>query len=88
MNYSAEIQGCWEKPGGRTSFHIQNGGFEARDAEYWYCAVRHFKPARIIEIGSGNSTLVARQAIERNKRDDSAYVCEHICLEPNQTPWL
>ena len=65
MNFSTGIQGCRDKPGGRTQFHIQNGGFEAGDAECWCCAVRHFKRARIIELGPGDATLVARQAIER-----------------------
>lgn len=88
MNFSAEIQGRWDAPGIPTQFYIDNGGFEGGDAEYWYSAVRYFKPARIIEIGSGNSTLVARQAIARNCEDDPAYVCEHTCIEPYHVPWL
>jgi Methyltransferase domain len=88
MNFSAEIQGRWDAQGTPMQFYIDNGGFEAGDAEYWYSAVRHFKPARIVEIGSGNSTLIARQAIERNYKDDSTYACEHICVEPYEAPWL
>jgi Methyltransferase domain len=88
MNFSAEIEGRWGASGSPTQFHINNVGFESGDAEYWYSVVRYFKPARIIEIGSGNSTLVAREAIARNCEDDSAYICDHICIEPYEAPWL
>lgn len=88
IDFCEEIRGRWDRPGLPTEFYIHNGGFEAGDAEYWYGIVRHFKPARIIEIGSGNSTLIARQAIEHNARDNPEYVCEHICIEPYQAPWL
>lgn len=32
----------------------------------YYCVVRHFKPEKIIEIGSGFSTFVADMAIQKN----------------------
>lgn len=88
MNYSSEIKGRWDVPGDPPQFYIGNGNFGTGDAEYWYATVRHFKPARIIEIGSGFSTLVARQAIARNREEISTYVCEHICIEPYAAPWL
>jgi len=88
LNFASEIKGRWDQPCPPPLFHINNGGFEAGDAEYWYNMVRHLKPARIIEIGSGNSTLVAGQAIARNEAENSAYRCEHICIEPYEMPWL
>jgi len=88
LDYGAEIEGSWEIPCQPPGFYIQNGGFESGDAEYWYSVIRHFKPARIIEIGSGNSTLVARQAIARNQAEYPAYRCQHICIEPYEMPWL
>lgn len=88
MNFAEEIKGRWDRPCQPPGFHIHNGGFEAGDAEYWYGVVRHFKPTRIIEIGSGNSTLVARQAIARNQAENPAYQCEHVCVEPYEMPWL
>ena len=33
-----------------------------------YCMVRHFKPRRMIEIGSGISTCVSAMAIEKNRQ--------------------
>ncbi len=88
-NFAPEIRGRWDQQASLPPyFHIRNGGFEAGDAEYWYAMVRHLKPARIIEIGSGNSTLVARQAIARNQEENPACQCDHICVEPYEMPWL
>ena len=36
----------------------------------YYCIIRHCKPKRIIEIGAGNSTLVANQALQANGMGD------------------
>ena len=40
------------------------------DAMSYYCIIRHYKPSRIVEIGAGNSTLVANQALEINGGGD------------------
>ena len=69
-------------------YHFNNGSFESGDAEYWYSLIRAIKPKRIIEIGSGYSTLIAIKAIECNQRNDPNYECEHICIEPFEMPWL
>jgi hypothetical protein len=71
-----------------TKFYLNNGAFESGDAEYWYQLIRTIKPRRIFEIGSGNSTLMAIKAIDRNYDDDPHYKCEHICIEPYEMPWL
>lgn len=70
------------------AFQFKNGSFEAGDAEYWYNIVRLIKPRTIIEIGSGNSTKVARLAIKINQNEVPEYNCEHICIEPYEMPWL
>ena len=69
-------------------FYYHNGSFESGDAEYLYNMVRHFKPRRIVEIGAGFSTLLIRKAIDKNRENDSAYSCEHICVEPFENQWL
>lgn len=71
-----------------STFHFNNGAFESGDAEYWYNIIRLKKPKKIIEIGSGNSTKMARLAIQNNKKEDAEYQCEHICIEPYEMPWL
>jgi predicted O-methyltransferase YrrM len=69
-------------------YYYNNGLYEAGDSEYLYSFVRLIKPKRIIEIGSGNSTLMARNAIRKNILDLDNYSCEHICIEPYEMPWL
>jgi len=70
------------------SYYYNNRSFEAGDSEYLYNFIRHFKPARIIEIGCGFSTLMARNAIQYNRQEDPSYTCEHICIEPYEIGWL
>jgi hypothetical protein len=43
------------------------GRFENVDREILYCMVRHFKPSKIIEIGSGGSTYISIAAISANR---------------------
>jgi len=72
----------------KLEYYYSNGSYESGDSEYLYSMVRHFKPNRIIEIGSGNSTLMVRNAIDKNRQDDINYQCRHICIEPYEMPWL
>ena len=48
--------------------------------------IRHLKPKRIIEIGSGFSTLVAVEAIQKNKSE--GYPTTLTCIEPFEFSWL
>lgn len=50
---------CGPSPG----LFLNNGAFLHVDAEILYCMVRHFRPKRIIEVGSGFSTLLICSAI-------------------------
>ncbi|MDQ3198643.1 MAG: class I SAM-dependent methyltransferase [Verrucomicrobiota bacterium] len=47
-------------------FYLQNGRFDALDAVLGYCMVRHLRPGRIIEVGSGYSTLLLARAALKN----------------------
>ncbi len=51
-------------------YHYNNGYFEAVDAEVAYCMVRRYKPARIVEIGTGYSTRVLAAALQANSLRD------------------
>ena len=50
--------------------------------------IRHFRPRKIVEIGCGQSTIVAHLAIADAKAADSQYSCRQICYEPFENPWL
>lgn len=69
-------------------FHLSNGAYGPGDAEILYGLIREFKPARIVEIGCGYSTLVAGMAIARNAEDDSSRGCDYTCIEPYLPPYL
>ncbi len=89
MSFSAEFRRFVEGPqGNKRHFTLDNGTFLSGDADYLYSFVRHFKPSRIIEVGCGNSTLVMHAAATANVDEDPERSCNHICIEPYETPWL
>ena len=77
-----------EKNENTVSFHHDNENFGFGDAEYLYNMVRHLKPKRIIEIGSGFSTSMTVSACKKNKQDDPSCACKVTCIEPYEAPWL
>jgi Methyltransferase domain len=48
-------------------FHLINGSYMAVDSDMLYGLIRHFRPRRIVEVGIGNSTLVAIAACAANR---------------------
>lgn len=65
---------------------FDNLAFGAGDAEILYSLIRHLKPARVVEVGSGHSTRFAKAALDRNRAEGGAAV--HLCIEPYESPWL
>lgn len=62
---------------------VNNPNFGPGDADLYYLMVRNLKPARIIEIGSGYSSLIALQAINRNREEGhEGSLC---CVDPYET---
>jgi hypothetical protein len=90
FTYSDELADVSQEPPTRKTEmqYSTKSGFGPGDAEYWYQFIRATKPARIIEIGSGSSTLMAIKAINKNIEEDANDQCEHICIEPFLAPWL
>lgn len=82
----AEIAARGPESDGR--FRIINGKFESVDAEMLYGLIRRFKPRRIIEVGSGHSTLVSLDATARNAADNPAHACEMITIDPYPPPFI
>lgn len=88
FNGNAIPVGLDQPPASDTDFSFQNRNFGGGDADIWFQMIRHYKPSRIYEIGSGHSTKMARLAVSRNQQDDPAYQCQHLCIEPYEMPWL
>lgn len=88
FSFSHELEDIPSEKPKTIDFYFNNGTYESGDAEYWYQLIRSVKPRRIIEVGSGNSTLMALKALKKNREDNPEYICEHICIEPFEMPWL
>jgi len=88
FNYSEELTDFLFEKKSDEEFYYNNERFTVGDAEILYSIIRFFKPGRIIEIGSGMSTLIAAEAVKKNKKEVSGYLAEHICIEPYPKRWL
>ncbi len=86
LRYESEIAHITTHRDDPYAFFLDNGSFERGDAEFLYQLIRAVKPRRIIEVGSGNSTLIAREALERNRAEGHEYT--QTCIEPFEQPWL
>ena len=88
FEFGGELRGFTGPKRDDLTYSFSNGMFTFGDAEFLYNLVRFKKPKRIIEIGSGNSTLLVIEAIRNNQKSQADYACEHTCIEPYETPWL
>ncbi len=71
-----------DDPSSPSGFFWNNGQFGYSDALAYYGLLRHRKPATVLEIGSGFSTLIADRALQVN--GDGRIVC----IEPYPRPFL
>ncbi len=63
-------------------FHTENGNFSYGCAASTHCILRHFKPRHVVEIGSGNSSLVIAAALLLNANDSAATDAEYTIIDP------
>lgn len=68
-------------------FSLDNPNFKSGDADFLFQYVRHLKPGKVIEIGSGASTRIVRRALQLN-HDVDAVSARQVCVEPYENPWL
>ena len=68
-------------------FYTENSSFSYGCAASAHCMLRHFKPRRIIEIGSGNSSLVLANALLLNAQDSGEDV-EYVVVDPYPRPMI
>ncbi|WP_445148478.1 class I SAM-dependent methyltransferase [Baekduia sp. Peel2402] len=61
-------------------FFLNNDNYGPVDAELLYAMVRASKPARVVELGSGYTTLLINQAVRRNVADGT--VTDHVAYDP------
>lgn len=53
--------------GRRTDYFLDNGLYQAGDAELLYAMIRRYGPATVLELGAGFSTLVSAAAVRGNR---------------------
>jgi hypothetical protein len=78
LNYKKEYENIPYDDPGDGRFFIRNGYFEEVDSEVLYSIIRWLKPKRVIEIGAGYSTMLARKAISLNGTG-----CRIISIDPD-----
>lgn len=88
-HYQSEYTKFPSKPTSNSQeYYLDNSAYGRGDAEILYSMIRHRKPKKIIEIGSGRTTLLISQAIRQNKLENTSYSCEFIAIEPYPPEYL
>lgn len=62
-------------------------GFGYIEAQALHSVIRHYKPHKIVEVGSGISTYCMLEAAKVNETNGGA-PCEISCVEPYPSEWL
>lgn len=88
FDYGEELSAMLGQENDELTYSYDNNQYGPGDADALYAMVRHFKPRRLFEIGSGNSTKMAAHAMANNTHEDANYSCKHVCIEPYEMPWL
>lgn len=75
--FGADLERLKRPGGSATGYVTGNGYYDAPDADALYLLMRDLRPARVVEIGAGNSTRITRQAIL-----DGAFSCHLSVVDP------
>jgi hypothetical protein len=86
-DFGGEFAALKREPGGPAEFYLNNPCFGTPDAEFYYSMIRRFRPRRIIEIGSGHSTLLGALALLKNA-EQSGEIGALTAIEPYPEPYL
>ena len=65
-----------------TQFFLNNGSFSFGCAAALHTMIRHWRPRRILEIGSGNSSLVISAALKKNRDEEPSSSCDYTIIDP------
>jgi hypothetical protein len=78
--YVAELEVPAAGPAAPGEFFLANENYESVDAELLYAMVRSQRPKRVLELGSGFTTLLIGMAARRNAEDGDAP--DHVAYDP------
>lgn len=80
--YGYECDWPLDPTGDSHRFHVNNASFSYGCAASTHCILRHFKSRQVVEIGSGNSSLVIAAALLLNAEGPSASGAEYTVVDP------
>jgi hypothetical protein len=81
VTFKTEYDAFPHQPTGAThEYYFDQPMFRSVDAEVLHCMVRSYRPNRLIEVGSGFSTLVSAAALAKNAAE--GHPGEMIAIEP------
>ena len=86
-DFKQEYEELEKGEAGEGRFTFDNLYMGSVDAEILYCFVRRYKPRRVIEIGSGFSTLLSARALLKNHSEGHS-LGELIAVEPYPKEFL
>jgi hypothetical protein len=75
-SFAAELNALPVQPSDAGGFYLDNDAFLGIDPHVYYSMIRCFKPATVVEVGSGFSTLLGAQAARRNR------TTRYVCIDP------
>ncbi len=78
--YGGECRWPPEPTKNSLQFYAENGSFSYGCAAGTHCIIRHFRPKRVIEIGSGNSSLIISAALSVNAK--SSPRADYTIIDP------
>jgi hypothetical protein len=66
-------------------YRVDNPGFGPVDSEVYYCMIRRHNPKRIVEVGAGNSTVLAALALSKNASENAGCHSRLTYVDPYAT---
>ncbi len=86
-DYSHECHWPLTATSDSSEFYVENPSFSYGCAVSTHCVIRHFRPMRVIEIGSGMSSRVISRALKMN-HDHGGSASEYVVVDPYPTAFV
>ncbi len=86
--YAAEFAAFADDRTDPHRFHLKNGSYSYMEAVVLYGMLRDLKPKAMVEVGSGNTTLLTAHALHANATADPPARCDFVAVEPYPQDFL
>jgi hypothetical protein len=82
FRFADELLALSREPPGEGVPRLSERNFDIGDSQFLYSMVRLYRPRRVFEIGSGNSSWITLRALRRNAAEDPARAGTLTCIDP------